>query len=61
MAASLRIVHAATIHLIAPDIILEGNVYIGGPDADRPASAQGTIDTAGAADILNPATKVWLK
>lgn len=56
----LRIVHSAVIHLIAPEIVLEGIVRLGGPDASRPASAEGTMDTAGDADISNFATKVFV-
>lgn len=56
--AKLRIVHATTIHLIAPEIILEGTVKLGGPEANRPASAQGTLDSAGDADVSNFASKV---
>lgn len=47
-------------HVIAANIILEGNVKLGGPGADRPASAQGTIDSAGASDTSNFATRVWV-
>lgn len=64
---TLRVVDASgavksSIELL-PDgrIILTGDCYIGGADASRPASARGTIDTGGNADISNPATKVWLK
>lgn len=57
----MRIVHAKRIHLVAPEIVLEGNVKLGGPDADRPASAQGTVDTAGGIDNANFATMVTLK
>jgi len=59
--AELRIVHATKIHIVASEIVLEGNVKLGGPDAARPASAQGTVDTGGFADVTNPATKVWMK
>lgn len=59
--AELRIVHAAKIHLIAPEIILEGMVKLGGPDADRPASAKDTVDTAGDVDVGNLATMVMVK
>ena len=61
VAAKLRIVHASRIHLIAPEIILEGLCLIGGPDASRPASAQGTIDTAGHLEVGNLATMVLVK
>lgn len=56
----IRLVTSGTIHLQAATIILEGDCKLGGPGADRPASARGTVDTAGAADISNPATKVWM-
>jgi len=59
--ADIRIVHSKKVHIIAPEIILEGVLFLGGPDASRPASAQGTIDTAGDADISNPATMVFMK
>ncbi|MEW6121655.1 MAG: phage baseplate assembly protein [Pseudomonadota bacterium] len=55
----VRIV-ADEFHVTAATIILEGNCLLGGPGADRPASARGTVDTAGAADTSNPATKVWM-
>lgn len=61
VAASLRIVHASRIHLVAPEIVLEGQCLLGGPDASRPASAQGTIDTGGFVDTSNPATMVLMK
>jgi len=59
--ADIRIVHSTKVHIIAPEIILEGHVLLGGPDASRPASAEGTIDTAGDADVSNLATMVLLK
>ena len=58
--AELRIVHAGKVHIVAPEIVLEGNVRLGSPDASRPASAQGTIDSAGDIDAANFATKVWV-
>jgi len=51
--ANLRIVHSAVIHMIAPSIILEGTVKLGGPGANRPVSAQGTIDSRGDVDSDN--------
>lgn len=59
--ARMRIVHAEEIRFVAAKIIFEGDCYLGGEDADRPASAQGTVDTGGFADVSNPATKVWMK
>lgn len=58
--AEIRIVHAGKIHLVADEIILEGNIKLGGPDASRPASAQGTIDSGGFADETNFASKVMV-
>ncbi len=56
--ANLRIVHATVIHMIAPSIILEGRVKLGGPGASRPVSAQGTIDSRGDIDSSNFANGV---
>ncbi|MEO3997176.1 phage baseplate assembly protein [Mesorhizobium sp. CAU 1732] len=61
VAADIRIVHSAKVHIIAPEIVLEGQVKLGGPDADRPASASGTVDTGGFVDTSNPATMVLMK
>jgi len=49
----MRFVHSAKIHIIAPEIILEGRVLLGGPGAARPVSAQGTVDSEGHEDISN--------
>lgn len=57
----LRIVHSAKVTISAPEIVLDGLVKIGGDDASRPASAQGTVDSCGCADSGNFATKVLLK
>lgn len=59
--ADIRIVHSAKVHIIAPEIILEGLVKLGGPDAARPASAEGTVDSRGDTDVGNLATMVMLK
>lgn len=56
--SEMRFVHVSTIHLIAPNIILEGMVKLGGPGANRPASAEGTVDSAGHTETSNLATKV---
>jgi phage gp45-like len=56
-----RIVHAQTFHVVAPTIILEGNVLLGGPTANKPAAMQGTIDTGGNADVSGLATKVLME
>lgn len=61
VSANIRIVHSTIIHLVAPEIVLEGMVKLGGPDASRPASAEGTTDSAGDADSGNFATSVLLK
>lgn len=61
VAQKLRIVHATAIHLVAPQIILEGNVLLGGPDADKPASMEGTIDSAGHVETSGFASKVKMK
>lgn len=47
--------------ITADTIVLEGDVKLGGADADKPASMKGTIDTGGNADISNLATKVFVK
>lgn len=57
----IRIVHAKAIHLVAPEIVLDGLVKIGGADADKPASMKGSIDTDGDAQLSNLATRVLLK
>lgn len=59
--AEMRIVHATRIHLVAPTIVLEGDVKLGGEDANRPASAEGTVDSGGDIEASNFATRVWVK
>lgn len=59
--ADIRIVHSVRVHIVAPEIILEGLVRLGGPDASRPASAEGTVDSGGDVDVGNLATMVLLK
>jgi len=59
VAAKMRIVHSASIHLEAPEIILEGVIRLGGAGASRPVSAQGTVDSGGNTDQSNPATGVF--
>jgi phage gp45-like len=56
-----RIVHATVIHLVAPTIILEGDVKLGGPSAATPAAMQGSIDSDGDAITGNVATKVFVE
>lgn len=48
-----------TVTIKADKIVLDGPSHIGG-DGGVPASKQGTVDTAGAADVSNLATKVFL-
>jgi phage gp45-like len=56
---SLRIVHASKVTIQAPQIELIGNVTLGGAAGSGvPAAKQGTVDTAGNADVTNLATKV---
>lgn len=56
---SIRVVSPAKITLQAPTIELIGNVTLGGAAGSGvPAAKQGTIDTAGNADISNLAAKV---
>ena len=61
VAAKLRIVHSACVHIVAPEIVLEGTVRLGSAAAATPASMQGTIDDGGNADISNLATKVFVE
>lgn len=58
---NIRIVSGGTITIKAATIVLDGDCRIGGADASRPASAQGTIDTGGDVEVSNFATRVWLK
>ena len=57
----VRIVHAKSITLVAPEIVLEGTVKLGGADADKPASMKGSLDTKGDVQTGNLATKVLVK
>jgi phage gp45-like len=61
VAAELRIVHSAKVTIVAPEIVFDGLVKLGGDDADRPASAQGTVDSDGDSDVSNFATRVLMK
>ena len=61
VAKELRIVHSAKVTISAPEIVLDGIVKLGGADASRPASAEGTVDSCGCADSGNFATRVWMK
>jgi len=47
-----------TITLKSSKIILDGTVYLGSKDANRPVSAKDTVDTAGEKDKSNFLTKV---
>lgn len=57
--ADLRIVHSAVIHLVAPSIILEGTIRLGGPGAAREMSVRGTMDSGGDVDASNFAAGVF--
>jgi phage gp45-like len=59
--SEIRIVHATKIHLVAPSIVLEGTVKLGGDDADKPAAMQGSIDSHGDSEVSGLATKVLVK
>jgi len=54
----LSVSGGAKIILSGTDIILDGNVKLGGADASRPLAAQGTVDTGGFADTSNLLTRV---
>lgn len=47
--------------IIDGDLIVKGKTYLGGEDADKPASMKGTIDTGGDADVSNLSTTVFMK
>ena len=49
------------ITLTAAKIVLAGTYYLGGADASKPLSMQGTIDTAGATDVDNLSTTGFTK
>jgi phage gp45-like len=58
----IRFVANEKIVLVAPMIVLESaDIRLGGEDAARPASAQGTLDSAGHAEQANFATTVRMK
>ena len=44
------------ITLTAAKIVLAGTYYLGGADAANPVAMEGTVDTAGNADVTNLAT-----
>lgn len=50
-----------SITLKSKKIILEGTVYLGSKDAKNEVAMKGTVDTAGASDIKNLATKAFVK
>jgi phage gp45-like len=57
----IEIVSGSKVVIRAPDIALDGTVYLGGDvGSGVPASKQGTIDTAGHTDVGNLASKVKL-
>ncbi|VVT15055.1 phage baseplate assembly protein [Hoeflea sp. EC-HK425] len=55
----MRIVHSAKVHIIAPKIVLEGEVYFGSESAARPVAVEGTLDSAGHALTSNFAAGVF--
>ncbi len=58
---SIRLVGSISVTIVAPEIVLDGVVRLGGADADRPASGLGTVDSSGAQDVANLATRVFVK
>ena len=50
-----------TITLKGDKIVLDGMVYLGGSDADKPAAMLGSIDSHGDTEQSNLATKVMVK
>jgi len=59
-AASISLV-GGVITLKGTKIIADGQTLLGGADASNPAAMQGTLDTAGNADVANLATNVLVK
>lgn len=49
------------ITLTAAKIVLAGTYYLGGADAANPVAMEGTVDTAGNADVTNLATTGFTK
>lgn len=58
---TITITAKTKIVLKCPLIVLDGEVRLGGEDASKPASMQGTVDSHGDTDVSNFATKVKLK
>ncbi|WP_128292012.1 phage baseplate assembly protein domain-containing protein [Afifella aestuarii] len=58
---NIRIVGGDSVHIKATTIILDGECRLGGEDASRPASAEGTVDSDGDVDTGNLATRVYVK
>lgn len=58
---ALRIVGTDTITIKATRIVIDGEVYLGGADADKEAAMRGSIDSAGHTEQSNLATRVFLK
>ncbi|WP_052161062.1 phage baseplate assembly protein [Hoeflea sp. BAL378] len=56
----MRFVHSSKVHIVAPEIILEGTVRLGGPAAARPVSAQNSVDSAGHLQTSNLAEGVFV-
>lgn len=57
----VRFVHPTKVHIVAPEIILEGTVRLGGPNASLEASMRNSIDTAGLAMVGALSTKVFIE
>jgi phage gp45-like len=55
---ALTIRHSGTVHIKAATIILEGDVRLGGPDANRELALRDTLDSGGDSITANMATKV---
>lgn len=57
----IRIVSATKVEIVAPEIVLDGLVKLGGADADKPAGMEGTLDSADQPLRSNFATRVLMK
>lgn len=56
---SVMTLEAGKTTIKAAEIVLDGDVKLGGPGATRPLSAEGTVTSDGAIDTSNFLTKVW--
>ena len=59
--ASITIEPNGTVTIKGAKLILDGMVYLGGADASKPASMQGSLDTRGDAQTGQLSTKVLVK